>query len=188
MADAVLAHAVLPMVDLLDRGLPAERGTSMLSGGVPCYNVYATSDARYMAVGALEPKFWHALCHALDCPELKPQHFVFGERAAPVKARLAEIFASQPQAHWTAKLEHLDVCVSPALTIAEALQNEQFRARGMIAGEDGAPRIALPVKFSDFEFAIEREAPRAGEHSEEVLREAGYTPAEVESLRARRII
>ena len=188
MADAVLAHAVLPMVDLLDRGRPAERGTSMLSGGLPCYNVYATSDGRYLAVGALEPKFWQALCDALDCPELKTQHFVFGSRAAPVKSRLASIFASQTQAHWTAKLAHLDACVSPALTIEEALGNEQFRARGMVVEENGAPRVALPVKFSDFEFAIERPAPRAGEHSDEVLREAGYGEAEIESLRTRGII
>ena len=71
MADVVLSHAVLPLVDLLDRGRPAARGTSMLSGGLPCYNVYATGDGRYMAVGALEPKFWHALCDALGCPDLK---------------------------------------------------------------------------------------------------------------------
>ena len=188
MADAVLAHAVMPLVDLLDQGRAAERGTSMLSGGLPCYNVYATSDARYMAVGALEPKFWQALCDALGCPELKAQHFVFGSRAAPVKAKLAAIFAMQTQAHWTEKLEHLDACVSPALTIEEALQNEQFRARGMVVDENGAPRVALPVKFSDFEFAIERQAPRPGEHSEELLREAGYDAAEIESLRAKGVI
>jgi crotonobetainyl-CoA:carnitine CoA-transferase CaiB-like acyl-CoA transferase len=188
MADVVLAHAVFPLVDLLDRGRVAKRGTSMLSGGLPCYNVYATSDARTMAVGALEPKFWHALCDALGCPELKAQHFVYGSRATPVKAKLASIFASQTQAHWTEKLAHLDACVSPALTIEEALANEQFRARGMVVDEHGAPRVALPVKFSDFEFSIERSAPQPGEHSAEVLREAGYGGAEIESLRATGII
>jgi alpha-methylacyl-CoA racemase len=188
MADAVLAHAVMPLIDLLDRGRAAERGTSMLSGGLPCYNVYATSDGRTMAVGALEPKFWKALCDALGCPELKAQHLVYGSRAAPVKAKLASIFASQTQAYWTAKLAHLDACVSPALTIEEALANEQFRARGMVVEENGAPRVALPVKFSDFEFAIDRPAPRPGEHSDEVLREAGYAEAEIESLRAQGVI
>ena len=188
MADTVLAHAVYALVDLLDRGRPAARGTSMLSGGLPCYNVYATSDGRYMAVGALEPKFWHALCDALGCPELKAQHFIFGSGAAPAKARLAAVFASQTQAHWTQKLAHLDACVSPALTIEEALANEQFRARGMVVEENGAPHVALPVKFSDFEFTIERPAPRAGEHSEEVLREAGYDAVEIEALRSKAVI
>jgi len=188
MADAALAHAVLPLVDLLDQGRTAERGTSMLSGGLPCYNVYATSDARYMAVGALEAKFWHALCDALGCPDLKAQHFVFGKSAAPAKARLASIFGSQTQAYWTEALRHLDACVTPALTIEEALQNEQFRARGMVVDENGAPRVALPVKFSEFEFAIERQAPQPGEHSEEVLLEAGYGKAEIEALRVQGVI
>ena len=182
MADAVLAHAVMPLVALLEQGHPPARGSQRLSGGLPCYNVYATSDARTMAVGALEPKFWHALCDALGCPELKAEHFVFGARAAPVKAKLASIFASQPQAYWTQALAHLDACVSPALTIEEALQNEQFRARGMVVDEHGAPCVALPVKFSDFEFAIERPAPKPGEHSVEVLREAGYTDAQIAAL------
>jgi len=188
MADAALAHAVLPLADLLDSGRSPERGTSMLSGGLPCYNVYATRDGRYMAVGALEPRFWHALCDALGCPELKAQHFVFGSRAAPAKARLASIFASQTQAHWRQTLEHLDVCVSPALTIEEALQDEQFRARGMVVDENGAPRVALPIKFSDFEFEIARSAPRPGEHSAELLREAGYTDAQIARLRERKVI
>jgi crotonobetainyl-CoA:carnitine CoA-transferase CaiB-like acyl-CoA transferase len=188
MADAVLAHAVFPLVGLLDQGRPPARGTQMLSGGLPCYNIYATSDGRHMAVGALEPKFWHTLCDALGCPELKAEHFVFGSRAALVKAHLAAIFGAQTQAHWTEKLAHLDCCVSPILTIEESLQNEQFRARGMVAEENGVPRVALPVKFSEFEFAIERPAPQAGEHSDEVLREAGYGESEIAALRSGGII
>ncbi len=188
MADAVLAHAVLPFVGLLEQGHPPARATQRLSGGLPCYNVYATRDGRYMAVGALEPKFWHALCDALGCPELKPQHYVFGSRGAPTRERIAAIFASQTQAHWTGQLAHLDACVTPALTIEEALADEQFRARGMVVDADDGMQLALPVKFSEFEFQIERGAPQAGEHSDEVLREAGYTAAEIEALRSKGII
>lgn len=188
MTDTVLAHSVMPLVGLLEQGHSPARASQRLSGGLPCYNVYATSDGRYMAVGALELKFWHALCDALDCPELKSQHYVFGSRGTPAKKRLAAIFASQTQAHWTDKLAHLDACVSPALTIEEALKNEQFRARGMVVDENGAPRLAIPVKFSDFEFEIERSAPRPGEHSAEVLQEAGYTDAQIAALRERQVI
>ena len=188
MTDAVLAHAVMPLVALLEQGRPPARASQRLSGGLPCYNVYATSDGRCMAVGALEPKFWHALCDALECPEFKSQHYVFGSRGTPAKQRLAAIFASRTQAHWTEKLAHLEACVSPVLNIEEALANEQFRARGMVLDENGAPRVALPVKFSDFEFGIERPAPQAGEHSDEVLREAGYAAAEIEALREQQVI
>ncbi len=188
MTEAVFAHSVFPLLDLIEQGRSPERGTSRLSGGMPCYNVYRTSDARYMAVGAIEPKFWTTLCEALGCPELKSQHIVFGSRAAPVKARLAAIFASQTQAHWTEKLADLDACVTPVLTPEEAVKNEHFLARGMIAEEDGQPRAALPVKFSEFEFEIGRSAPRPGEHSEEVLREEGYTDAQIAALREQKVI
>ena len=188
MADAVLAHAVLPLAELLDRGRAPERGTSMLSGGLACYNVYATRDGRYMAVGALEPQFWHALCEALGCPELKAQHFVFGEQAAPAKAKLAAVFGSKTQAHWVQALEHLDACVSPVVSIAEAMRSEQFRARGMVVDEQGEARVALPIKFSDFAFEISRPAPQPGEHSEEVLKEAGCTDEQIAALRERGVI
>jgi alpha-methylacyl-CoA racemase len=188
MTEAVFAHSVFPLLDLIEQGRSPERGTSRLSGGMPCYNVYRTSDARYMAVGAIEPKFWTTLCEALGCPELESQHIVFGSRAAPVKARLAAIFASQTQAHWTEKLADLDACVTPVLTPEEAVKNEHFLARGMIAEEDGQPRAALPVKFSEFEFEIGRSAPRPGEHSEEVLREEGYTDAQIAALREQKVI
>ena len=106
----------------------------------------------------------------------------------PVKARLAEIFAARTQEEWTEVFSHADCCVSPILTIEEALVNEQVRARGMIAPGDGLSQFALPVKFSDFSFEIWRAAPERGEHSEEILREAGYLDAEIEALRNKGVI
>ncbi len=70
MTDSVLAHAIFPLLGLLERGKAPIRGTGMLDGGLPCYNVYRTQDGRYMAVGALERKFWETLCDILGCPEL----------------------------------------------------------------------------------------------------------------------
>ena len=188
MAEAVLAHSVPALVDLIDQGGTPGRGTSMVSGGLPCYNFYLTSDSRYMAVGALESKFWATLCETLGCPDLIGQHIVYGSCARPVKARLAAIFVSQTQAYWTEKLAHLDCCVTPVLTSEEAIANEQFLARAMVIEENGRPRFALPVKFSEFGFEIGRSAPQAGEHSDEVLREAGYTDAQIAALRERKII
>jgi crotonobetainyl-CoA:carnitine CoA-transferase CaiB-like acyl-CoA transferase len=154
----------------------------MLSGGLPCYNVYRTADGRFMAVGALERKFWETLCDALGCPELKHRHYVYGDDARPVKDRLAAIFATRTQAEWTAAFAGVDACVSPILPIDEALANEQFRARGMVLSPDGTQGFALPVKLGGFEFSVERAAPAPGEHSAEILREAGYTDDEIARL------
>jgi len=183
MTDAVLAHAIFPLLGFLERGRAPGRGASMLDGGLPCYNMYRTKDGRWMAVGALERKFWEALCDTLGCVELKPKHIVYGEEAAPVKKRVATIFAARTQREWTEVFDRVDCCVSPVLTIDEALANEQLRARGMIRDRDGSTQLAFPVRFSGFEFAIERDAPERGEHSDEILREAGYADAEIDALR-----
>jgi crotonobetainyl-CoA:carnitine CoA-transferase CaiB-like acyl-CoA transferase len=184
MTDAVLAHAIFPLLGFLEKGKAPARGTGMLDGGLPCYNVYPTRDGRYVAVGALERKFWETLCDMLGCEDLKGKHLVYGEQAAPVKKRLATIFAARTQREWTELFDRADCCVSPILTIEEALANEQLCARGMVAAADGSTQLAFPLKFSDFEFGIERSAPARGEHTDEILREAGYPDSEIRALHA----
>lgn len=188
MTDAVFAHAVFPLAGLLARLAPPPRGADLLSGGVPCYGVYATSDGRHMAVGALEKKFWERLCDTLGRADLKPFHLAFGAKGEQAKRELAAVFASQPQRHWVGIFDKVDCCVTPVLHIGEALDNEQLQARGMVAEADGLPQLAPPYKLSDYNFAIERSAPAPGQHSEEILREAGYDAAEIDRLRAQGII
>src|SRR5207302_3288231 len=115
MTDAVFAHAIFPLLGFLEHGKTPARGSGMLDGGLACYNVYRTRDGRWMAVGALERKFWETLCDILGCPELKPSHIVYGDAARAAKEKLAAIFATRSQAEWTAKLAHADCCVSPVL-------------------------------------------------------------------------
>jgi len=188
MTDAVFAHAIFPVLGFLERGKTPGRGTGMLDGGLPCYNVYRTRDGRWMAVGALERKFWEALCDILGCPELKGKHIVYGEEARPVKERLAASFASRTQREWSEVFALAECCVSPILTVDEALENEQLRARGMAIVKEGLTQLAPPLKFSEFEFAIVRDAPGPGEHTDEVLREAGFGEAEIAALRRNSVI
>jgi crotonobetainyl-CoA:carnitine CoA-transferase CaiB-like acyl-CoA transferase len=188
MTDAVFAHAVFPLAGLLARLAPPPRGADLLSGGVPCYGVYATADGRHMAVGALEKKFWELLCDTLDRPDLKPFHLAFGAKGEQAKRELTAVFASRPQSHWVGVFDKVDCCVTPVLHIGEALDNEQLQARGMVVEVDGLPQLAPPYKLSEYDFAIERSAPAPGQHSEEILREAGYAAAEIDRLRAQGII
>ena len=188
MTDAVFAHAVFPLAGLLARLAPPPRGADLLSGGVPCYGVYATADGRHMAVGALEKKFWELLCDTLGRADLKPFHLAFGAKGEKAKQALAAVFAGQPQSHWIEKFAGVDCCVTPVLTIAEALDNEQLQARGMVIEADGMPQFAPPWKLSDFDFAIERSAPAPGQHSDEILREAGFDADAIDKLREQGII
>jgi crotonobetainyl-CoA:carnitine CoA-transferase CaiB-like acyl-CoA transferase len=192
MTDAVLSHAVIALTGVTDNGKASARGSDRLSGALPCYNVYRTQDDRYLAVGALEKKFWETLCDTLGRPDLKASHIVFGDEAKVAKDALSAIFATRPQREWADVFAKADCCVTPMLPMHEAIVDEHLRARGMIvdASHQTGPvlQFAPPIKFSEFEFAVERQAPRQGEHSDEILREAGYSNEDLAQFRGAGII
>jgi crotonobetainyl-CoA:carnitine CoA-transferase CaiB-like acyl-CoA transferase len=91
---------------------------------------------------------------------------------------LAALFRRNPLSHWEARFAHADCCVSPVHTLEEALADPHFRARGMVVdsvhpGIGAITQVASPVKMSRFAFELRRHAPRPGEHTVELLREAG---------------
>jgi crotonobetainyl-CoA:carnitine CoA-transferase CaiB-like acyl-CoA transferase len=136
MTDAVFAHNIMPLAAVNNSGQPAAPGRDFLTGGAPCYNVYRTLDNRYMAVGALELKFWEACCDVLARPDLKTRHWAHGQEiggsdAMAVKAELDRLFAQQTLAAWTEKFSRADCCVSPILRTDEALQHPLFLSRAM---------------------------------------------------------
>jgi len=92
-------------------GDPAPR---LLTGGVACYRIYETADARHLTVAALEPRFWQRLCELIGRPELVDRAF------EPELPELAHLFRSRPLADWLALLEHEDTCVGPVLSLEEA--------------------------------------------------------------------
>ncbi|MGE5493005.1 MAG: CaiB/BaiF CoA transferase family protein [Actinomycetota bacterium] len=179
MTESVLAHAYFSMLRLNDAGTSAPRGTDMLSGGLPCYSIYRTADGRHMAVAALESKFWQTFCQVIGRPDLIARHAVTGAEAEAVKAELAALFATRSRDEWTALFAEADCCVTPVLSLEEALDNEQTRARGTVFEADGLRQFAPPMKMSEFDFAVDRPAPKVGEHSAQILAEAGFQPADI---------
>lgn len=141
MTDAVFAHNIMPLVAVNNFGRPAPPGRDLLAGGVPCYNIYRTSDARFMAVGALELKFWEACCDVLGRPDLKKRHWSLGQEvggadAMAVKAELDAIFARDTLAAWTEKFSASDCCVTPILRADEAIAHPLFQSRKMVARKE----------------------------------------------------
>ena len=188
MADGALAHAVMPLATLAAHGSTRRAGADTLTGGLACYALYRTADARFVAVGALERKFWQGLCEVIARADLEPLHRS-GDPAieAHVRDELAAIFGAHPLSHWEARFADADCCVSPVHTLEEALADPHFRARGMVVdsvhpGIGSLTQVALPVKMSRFEFELRRHAPRAGEHTVELLREAGCSEASIAAL------
>jgi crotonobetainyl-CoA:carnitine CoA-transferase CaiB-like acyl-CoA transferase len=159
------------------------RGEDLLTGGVPCYGIYPTADGRWLAVGALEEKFWKALCVALARPDLVAGQFALDAEGARVRGELERIFTGATLAAWTERLAGVDCCVTPIATLDEALADPQFAAREMVlARADGSREYAPPFKLDGHRFEVTREAPAQGEHSAEILREAGYDDAAIGAL------
>lgn len=188
MTDATFAHAYTGLLSLLARGATMPRGTDDLNGGLPGYGLYRTQDDRYLAVGALEPKFWQVFCDAIGRPELKPFGLARDADGVRTRGALDVLFASQPLAHWATLFETVDCGVTPVLSFEEALQHPQLKARGMLPEVDGLPQFAPPLKLSGFDFAVRSPAPKVGADGTALLRAAGYSDEEIESLRDQAVI
>lgn len=139
MTHVTYAHNVVAQVAVANEGEAPSAGGGLLNGGVPCYNLYRTQDARWLAVGALELKFWETLCMALDRPEWATHHWSLGQAiggpdAVALTQELAAVIARRPLADWVQLLEPLDCCVSPVLTPAEAAQHPLFNPQARPKG------------------------------------------------------
>ena len=117
-----------------------ERGSNLLDTGRPWYDVYATSDGAWIAVGAIEEPFWLAL---LDVVGIAPDAYDRGDPAcwSALREELAAIFAGRTQAEWEKSFAGSDACAAPVLSMTEAPRSPHLRARGTFAEVDG---VALP--------------------------------------------
>src|SRR5437868_1336039 len=159
-------------------GETVARGHQRLSGRFDCYRVYACKDGGYYSVAALEPKFWSALCSALERPDLVDLQF--SDHGA-VHMALEEIFASRTRIEWQRKLSALDACCEPVVDLDEALAHPQIAARRLIETRESGVEVRPAIPLS--EGWRRRDAPRLGEHTAEVLAELGIEGAQLEELK-----
>ncbi|MBW3608127.1 MAG: CoA transferase [Actinobacteria bacterium] len=189
MADGGLSWLALVAARFLnaDGAEPPQRGMLELAGGLACYRPYACADGRWVALGALERKFWDAWCRGVGRDDLVGEQF-----AAPgseAHAEVQAIFAARSRAEWEAfAIEH-ECCLEPVLDLDEALSSEHVRAREMVVGLDqpgAAGPVSLlgaPVKLSRTPADTNRlPGPQLGEHTEAVLRAAGYDDDRIAQL------
>jgi alpha-methylacyl-CoA racemase len=160
-----------------------ERGVNLLDGGAPFYDTYPTADGKYVAVGALEPRFYAALLAGLGLADAGlPAQLDFA--GWPVlRERFAKVFAERTRDEWTAVFAGTDACVSPVLSPAEAPQHPHNVARGTFTEVGGVTQPAPAPRFDRTPAAQPRPPRQAGADTDAVLGGLGLDEATIERLR-----
>jgi alpha-methylacyl-CoA racemase len=180
MLDGATTWLSLPLAQA-GAGDDVRRGAQRLSGRYACYRVYTCADGRHFSVGALEPKFWGALCVALGKPELVGLQFSEGDEQAGVHRELEAIFRQRTRDEWSLALAGLDACCEPVLELAEVASHPQVAARRLIEARPTGVEVRPAVVFDEGWRRLD--PPRLGQHSAEVLAELGVDPARFEELK-----
>lgn len=179
MTDGALSFH-LPLHSTLAAGQPQERGEGMLTGGLPCYNIYETKDGRYLSVGSLEPKFWMGFVQVIDAPELAGEGMNAGEKSEETRRQVADKLRQKTLAEWVRLFDEADVCVEPVRSPAEVLEDELFQARHMFFDIAGVHQTRTPLTPVDRDHTA---APTLGEHTDEVLEGLGYDSDKIAQMR-----
>jgi alpha-methylacyl-CoA racemase len=154
-----------------------ERGQNIVDGGAPYYGCYETRDGKYIAIGAMEPQFYAALLKVLGLQDdaLPAQH---DQASWPVlHARFAQVFLTRTRDEWMALAAGRDACMSPVLSIDEAPEHPQMKARHVYMPFDGLRHPSPAPRFSNTPSSVRRSTPAAGQHTQEVLAEWGVSRA-----------
>lgn len=182
MADGVIAfNALAGNAYLVDGNEPGREGF-LLNGG-SLYDFYETKDGGHISLGALEPQFFAAFCEGVGRPDLAVGG-VSPENVEEVKVQVREIVLTKTRDAWVKIFEGTDACVEPVLTLSEALDDEQTRERSLVVEVDlptgeTVRQIAHPIIFSETHQEYRTAGVPAGAHTREVMRDLGYSDAEV---------
>ncbi len=159
-----------------------ERGANDLDGGAPYYGAYETADGKWVAVGAMEPRFYAVLVEALAIEgiDLAAQR----DRATwpDTRAKFAAAFRGKTRAEWVEILQPLEACFSPVLTLTEAIEHEQNTSRELFVANDGVMQTAPAPRFSRTPGEIQGPAALYGEQTDEALAAWGFEADELDRL------
>ncbi|HEV2980095.1 MAG TPA: CoA transferase [Solirubrobacteraceae bacterium] len=186
MADGSLAWLAMVAASYFADGVVPHRGDLPLAGALICYRPYECADG-WVSLGALEPKFWQAFCRGVEREDLIERQF---ERPGGEAHRaVVEIFKARTRADWEQFAGRHDCCLEPVLELDEALGSQLVREREMVVelSQPGAQRpvrqLGVPVKLSRTPGEHARlPGPELGEHTQQALAQAGYSPQEVAEL------
>lgn len=156
---------------LIEHATGEQHGVTKLNNKFVCYFIYETKDGRYVSLGALEPKFWHNFCIALNKEDWISGHFSLAEKENPIFEEIKEVFASKTLSQWTNFSLEVDCCMAPILETSELFQQSLFKNRGMIVEKDGYRYTSSKLPTTENISTLFTRPPELGQHSNEILEE-----------------
>ncbi len=163
-------------------------GSNMLDGGAPYYQAYETADGKYMAVGAIEGRFYDEFLKGLGLDPLSLPKQNDMNRWPEITIRFAEVFKTRTRDEWTAIFEGKDACVAPVLELNEVGEHPHNLARELLITIDGVPQPAPAPRLSRTPGRAVKAGETRGSNTLEILTELGYPTEEVEDLFEKEII
>lgn len=192
VADGALGMMALYADEHLATGVDPGPGHYILTGRYACYGVYACADGEYLSVAAIEPAFWANLCRALGLDDYIDAQ-TDDERQDEVRAALTRRFLSATRDKWVNLLGPADCCVAPVNSVAETVQDEQYRSRNAIVKADHPTEGVMEQVGPVWAGAAPPEDPYslpdlAATDTAELLAEAGYDESRLAELTAAGVI
>jgi crotonobetainyl-CoA:carnitine CoA-transferase CaiB-like acyl-CoA transferase len=183
IVQSLASWLVIPVSAYLVTKLNPVRGHSLVFGSEAYYNIYKTSDKKYIAVAAIEDEFWHNLLEALGLLELERLRNGSSKERSYLKKKLKEKFASGTRDEWASSLMHKNTCVTPILNIGEVLDSEWARSSKLLTKAGGQAVLNTPISFHPEITGKKRRAPTLGQHTNRIMKSLGYTGSEVRKLK-----
>ena len=190
MLDSVLAWTPNVTGRIFATGEPHVVKEERSWGGNAMYHLYECADGLWLALGGAEPKFAQNLLEPLGRLDLVPlAKLPPGEGQAPLRDFLRETFRSKTRAEWERWFDGKDVAWAPVRTLKEAFDDQNTRARAMLACDPaGNEIVGTPIKFAEEPASIDPSVPAIGAHADAILAEIGYGAAAIGSLRNKGVI
>jgi alpha-methylacyl-CoA racemase len=160
------------------------RGTNLLDGGAPFYDVYETADGQHVAFGALEPKFFAELVDKLGLTDVDLARQNDPSTWPALRARIGERVHEKTRREWERVFAGSDACFAPVLDLHEAPRHPQAQARQGFVDVGGVQQPAPAPRFSRTPAAVPAPCAMPGQHGAAILSELGFSAEEIESLKA----
>jgi len=195
--DVSMTDSILPMLTLqLAQYWGSQESDEVMNpfdGSFPFYGVYECAGGKHVSLGALEQKFWSGFCQMAGKPEWLPLQFATGDEKRKVREEIAGFFKTKSRDEWLKLAEVHDVCLSSIHEMEDLEKDPQLQARQMIIEtehESGLKLkgVGIPIKFSESKPHAPEPAPAVGQHSIEILKEAGYSQERIEEMLEKGIV